>query len=251
MIRSFPILSLALSLSVFAAVPAHADPSNFGTPTAKLADEELARVTGKFLLPNGVELALTVTSDTVVNGQLLLRTVLTVDKASMLTVLGRQSNSSGGAYTGSNGPGVSPGGITISLDRGSGLQTVTPAVSVSSGPAVSVGGGDGAVQSAESLGLVALPLVPGGPAIASADGVVSLDALRNGSRVTFAGDQLGIVNQVGQSIATAVVNSADNRTIDTVTNVTIDTRNIASYQAGMAQLRVDAVVIDAVRGLVH
>ena len=218
-------------------------------PAPKLSDAELARVTGKFVLPNGVELALSVTSDTVVNGQLILRTVLTVDRTTQLQVFGRTGQAAGTPYAGSVGVAAAQAtGVTIALDRKSGIQTLTPTFAVSRAPSVSVGG---TAQDPASLGLAAVPVVAGGPAIATVDGAVSLQAVRGGSQVSFAGDQLAVVNLVGQSIASAVVNSANDRTLDSVTNVSVDARNLAPYQIGAAQMRVDSLVTDATRRMVR
>jgi hypothetical protein len=218
-------------------------------PAPRLSDAELASVTGKFVLPNGVELALSVTSDTVVNGQLILRTVLTVDRTTQLQVFGRTGQAAGTPYAGNAGAAAAQTtGVTIALDRKSGIQTLTPTFAISRAPSVSVGG---ATQDPTSLGLAAVPVVAGGPAIATADGAVSLQAVRGGSQVSFAGDQLAVVNLVGQSIASAVVNSANDRTLDSVTNVSVDARNLAPYQIGAAQMRVDLLVTDAIRRIVR
>jgi len=216
-----------------------------------VSDDDLAQATGKFTLPNGVELALAVTSDTVVNGQLILRTVFTVDNSAQLTVLGRESPNAGanygGAGTGGTG-GMVPTGITVSLDRQSGIQTITPTYTVQQTSGVSIGP---PAQDADALGLTKLPVTPGGPAVATADGTVSVQALANGSLVTLSGDRMSVSNLVGQSVATAVANSASDRTFDTVTNIAIDLRNVEPYVAGSAAMRVDSLVLDATRGMIR
>ncbi len=231
-------------------VAAAGDPAE-SVSAPRLTDAELAKVTGKFVLPNGVELALSVTSDTVVNGQLILRTVLTVDRSTQLQVFGRTGQESTVAYTGTaeSDRAPMPMGVVVEFDRKSGLQTVTPTFSVARGSTVTLGA---VSEEPQALGLAALPLLPGGPAISTADGVVSLAAAQNGSQqVTFVGDQLSVVNLVGQSIATALANTANDRTLDSVTNVAIDVRNLAPYQVGMAQLRIDALAVDATRGMIR
>ncbi len=246
------LTALALALALTAAAPAAAEPTDGGQPV-RLSDTELAQITGKFILPNGVELALTVTSDTVVNGQLILRTVLAVDRVAQVQAFGRTGQTPVVAYAAGSGTGATaPSGVTVALDRQSGIQTVTPTFSVSRG-AVTVGaaGADAGAPTAEALGLTQLALTPGGPAVATADGVVSLQAVRNGSLVTLSGDQLAVSNLVGQSIATAVANSANDRTLDTVTSINIDARDITAYQTGSAMMRVDTLALDAARGLVR
>lgn len=241
---------MALVIGLALPVTARADPAKSAS-APRLTDEELAKVTGKFVLPNGVELALSVTSDTVVDGQLLLRTVLTVDRSTQLQVFGRTGQASTVAYAGAaNSAGArQPMGVVVEFDRRSGLQTVTPTFNVAQGSTVTVGA---VAEEPHALGLAALPLVPGGPAISTVDGTVSLATARNGSQqVSFVGDQLSVVNLVGQSIATALANSANDRTLDSVTNVAIDVRNLAPYQIGMAHLRVDALAVEATRGTIR
>lgn len=211
---------------------------------APLTDAELAQITGKFVLPNGVQIALSVTSDTIVDGQVVLRTVLTVDRTSTLQVFGRD----GSAPTPELAQAAArPTGVTVSLDRTSGLQTVTPTYAAA--PAVSVGA---AAPAAPSAGLVALPLVPGAPGVATADGVVSLATVRGGQEVSLAGDRLAVANIVGSTVATALANTANNRTLGSVTNVQIDLRNAAPYQTASAAMRVETMALDAVsRGMMR
>lgn len=253
-------IASVLVVALAGAMPAAAQTSRMPEriyDSAPLGDHDLAKVTGKFLLPNGVELALSIVSDTVVNGQLLLRTVLTVDNGAQLVVYGRTSDAAGPAYVTTAGAGAGAGagsamptGFAINLDRHAGLSTITPTFTAtqSAAPTVSVGA---IVDDSKALGLSALPVTLGGPGVATPDGVVSLQAVRNGTQVTLVGDQLAVANLVGQSIASAVVNSGDNRSIDTVTNVAIDMRNVLPYQIGSAQVRVDTLALDAARGMVR
>jgi hypothetical protein len=227
-----------------------ADDDGPAFPAAAVSDDDLAQATGKFTLPNGVELALAVTSDTVVNGQLILRTVFTIDNSAQLTVLGRESSTAGANYgSAGGGPGgMVPTGITVSLDRQSGIQTITPTYTVQQTSGVSIGP---PAQDSDSLGLTKLPVMPDGPAVATVDGIVSVQTLANGSLVTLSGDRMSVSNLVGQSVATAVANSANDRTFDTVTNIAIDLRNVEPYVAGSAAMRVDSLALDATRGMIR
>jgi hypothetical protein len=229
--RAF-LLAAAALLSPAAAC-AQAEP---GPPLTEL---ELAQVTGKFLLPNGVELALSITSDTVVNGQAVLRTVLTLDQGQQVKVFGRDGSAPGAAYPA--GTPAAPMAVAVSLDRRSGLGTITPVI-VAPGGGTSV---NAPTPDAHALGLTLLPLAAGGPAVATADGLVSLAAVRGGTQVTLAGDQYGVAHVVGDTVATALVNSGNNRTFDNVTNVAIDLKGALPYQSGAAALRVDALALEA------
>jgi hypothetical protein len=222
--------------------------------TAPLTDPELAQATGKFILPNGVEIALTITSDTLLNGQALLRTVLSVDRGATLTVYGRQDGApaaAGTARTASSPPASAastPTGIAVAFDRHSGLQTITPTYAGTAQARVSLGG---AATPANAPGLERLLIDAGGPAVRTNDGLVSVDRLANGALVTLTGDHLQASHLVGSTVATALANSGDNRTFDTGTTIAVDLRNAAPYQIGAAALRADALALDATRSLMR
>lgn len=238
------LLTAPIGTEVAAAAPD--DAPAFAAPA--VSDDDLSAATGKFTLPNGVDLALAVTSDTVIDGQLVLRTVFTIDNSAQLTVLGRESTTAGSGYDMGSGPSAPPTGISVSLDRQSGIQTITPTYSVQQSGTVSVGSSG---QNSDALGLTQLPVTRGGPAVTTVDGTVSVQPLANGSLVSLSGDRFSVANLVGQSVATAILNSANDRTLDTVTNVTIDLRNVQPYLLGSAALRVDTLVLDATRGMIR
>lgn len=216
-------------------------------------------MTGKFLLPNGVELALSIRSDTLVDGRPVLRTVFTVDTAAQLQVFGRQGDvpvTRTPAGSGSSMPSIAPTGVSVLFDRRSGTQTVTPTFAIAPttmAPTVTATGATafGEASGAAGSGLSPLAVMPDGAAVATSDGLVSAANVANGVQVTLAGDQLGIAHLVGQSIATAIVNSASDRTIDTATMVDIDLRNAAPLALASAALRVDSLAVDATRGMIR
>lgn len=217
-----------------------------------LTDTELAQLTGKFFLPGGVEVALTVTSDTVLNGQPLLRTVLSVDRGSTLTVYGRTGDPAPGvAGSVERSPGaapMAPTGIAVAFDRHSGIGTVTPTYAGAGQPNVTIGA---PVPDAGALGLERLAVTPDGPAVQTAVGLVSVRSLASGSLVNLAGDQLSASHLVGQSIATVLANSGNDRTFDSVTNVAVDLRNITPYQIGSAAIQAGALALEATRGMIR
>ena len=218
-----------------------------------LSDPELAAVTGKFLLPNGIEIALSVTSDSFVDGRAVLRTNFTIDRTASVSVFGRTSDSgepaarTGMVTSSGTGTTVNTGqGVAVIFDRASHTQQITPTFAV--GNAANVTTGTGTETSPAALGLSPLDVQPG-VGVPTADGIVTLTALPRGTQVDLAGNGLAIANLVGQSIATAVINSANNRTIDTVTNVNIDLRSADALALGNAALRVDSLALDAARGM--
>lgn len=244
-VRRF-FLAVAFGIAVPTAAPAAPDPADRAA-TTPLTDVELAGITGKFLLPNGVELALAITSDTVVNGQAVLRTVLTLDQGQQIQVFGRGGENAATAYR--SAAATQPvSSVAVSFDRHSGIQSIVPVQVAAGGSAVSV---NAQGQDAASLGLVLLPVAAGGPAVATADGLVSLSAIRGGTQVTLAGDQFGVAHLLGSTVATALVNSGNDRTFDTVTNVAVDLRNALPYQLGSAAMRVDTLALEATRGMLR
>ncbi|MDP1027659.1 hypothetical protein Q5H91_10575 [Sphingomonas sp. KR1UV-12] len=238
---------LSLALLAWGVPAAAAETPAIVAPVA--SDAELATMTGKFLLPGGGSLALSVTSDTLVNGALVLRTVLTVDQGSNLTVFGRTGDAEpmGGARSGGGTENAATptmaGGVSVLFDRRTGTQIVMPSVGT-------VRGTTGGAQPVPA-GVVPLVLTAGGPAVATADGTVTLTQLPNGSRVSLAGDQIDITHLVGQSVATAISNAGNDRTIDTVTTIGIDLHDATALAMGAAAMKVDALVSDVARGMVR
>ena len=211
-----------------------------------LPDEELARETGKFILPNGVSLALSVTSDTIVNGTAVLRTVFTVDQGTRLQVFGRGEGPSVQFARAAGAPVMTTTGVNVLFDRQSATRTVSPTFTVGTG-----GTRIGAATDADGAGLTPLALAVGGPAVRTPDGLVTLGATADGAQVRLAGDQFGVAHLVGRSVATAIVNSANDRAFDTVSSIDIDLRNVTPYVMGTAALRVDDMALDATRGMVR
>ncbi|MFS0772607.1 hypothetical protein [Sphingomonas sp. 1P08PE] len=215
-----------------------------------LSDPELATMTGKFIMPNGGSLALSVTSDTLLNGTLVLRTVLTVDQGSNLTVYGRTADAASadaqkaGMQAGAGTPALN-NGVSVLFDRRTGTQIVMPTVNA-------IRGTTGSEQATPAeLGIAPIVLTAGGPAVATPDGTVTLTRLPNGSQVTLAGDQIGIAHLVGQSVATAITNAGNDRTIDTVTTIGIDLHDSSALAMGAAAMKVDALVSDVARGMIR
>jgi hypothetical protein len=240
MVRPF----LLCALFALAAAPLSAQ--ELGEP---LADAELAEMTGKFILPGGGALALSVTSDTMLNGALVLRTVLTVDQGSSVQVFGRAGG--GAAPTGTTAATVHTvpaltQGASVLFDRRSGAQITPPTVST-----IRIGGTGAAGAGAAELGLTPITVAAGGAAVRTPDGLVSVTTLPNGTQVSLAGDQIGIAHLVGPSVATAILNSGNDRTIDTVTTIGIDLHDAAALAMGSAAMKVDALAADASRGMVR
>lgn len=207
-----------------------------------LADPVLAGITGKFLLPDGTAIALSVTTDTRVDGQLLLRSVLTVDQGSTLKVFGGTGGGERTAATGTTAP--TPSGVSILFDRQTGVRTVTPTVAATPGVTVNTGmtaGTQGATQ------VVPLALTPGGPAVQTPGGLVSLAG--SGNQVSLAGDRIDVTHVLGPAFATAVANTANDRTIDTVVSIDIDVNRTIPFAVNSSTMRAGDLALDATRAL--
>jgi len=256
---------VAVPAVALAGTPASArggtDQDTYGAVPA-VPDPELARATGKFVLPNGAELALSIVSDAAVDGRAVLRTVLTVDQSVDLKVFARPVGASdaatpagGTATTAASSRAPVPGpSVAVMFDRQSGARLVTPVVA--GAPSVAVGTGAGgsgadAAAGAEARGLTPVTLAAGGPAVATADGHVTLTELPNGSAVALQGDRYGVLQLVGRSVAAATVNSANDRVLDSVTDVAVDLRNVTPFTAASAMMRADALALDATARMVR
>ncbi len=211
-----------------------------------LSDEELAQVRGKFLLPNGASIAMSVTSDTLVDGQLVLRSTLTVADRASLTVFGsREVQPDAPANPRTVTPsGHTPVGVTVLVDRQSGLRSITP-IYVASAVAVNVRDADAAVGAS---GVVPLAIAPG-MTVETPHGLVSLAA--SGNKVTLTGDQIDVTHLMGPAIATAITNAASNRTIDTITSVDLDLTHITPLTLGGARISATDLALDATSRLVR
>lgn len=212
-----------------------------------IPDAELASMTGKFILPGGGSLALSVTSDTLLNGTLVLRTVLTVDHMSNVQVFARGGDvplPDAGAETPAAASTLT-GGASVLFDRRTGAQITVPTIST-----IRAHGAAGAGDTTPA-GLVPVAVVPGAAAVRTPDGLVSITALPNGTQVSLAGDSIGIAHLVGQSVATAILNAGNDRTIDTVTTIGIDLHDAAALTLGSAAMKVDALATDAARGMIR
>ncbi|RZM34130.1 MAG: hypothetical protein EOP67_18725 [Sphingomonas sp.] len=194
-------------------------------------DEELATQRGGFTLPNGIDVALTVQTQTVINGAVVLRTVFRADQgAPTLTVYAPKTGETVAADRVTTVGGTA-GLPTVTYDGRGGLQ-VTPAVG---GPGVSVASGS------------ANAAVPAGLAVLAAGGSIT----DNGtvSQTTTGGLQtaelrtadLSITHLAGTAFGSAIANSGSDRTIDTQTSVGLDLRNVDSTVLASAMLRVEDV----------
>lgn len=184
-------------------------------PTPALPDADLGTMRGGLALPGGVDLKLTVHSDTRVDGTTVLRTIFRADAgAPTLQVL-------------------------VGDGTGSGIGAAA------TGPAVAITR-DGKTAELSTAGLTEVALAPG-QAIDTVAGRVRLDSLARGARVTLQADALDVSHLVGEGLGSVIANAGDGRTIDTLTTVNIDLSGVSPEALGSAMLRVEGMALDAAR----
>lgn len=238
-------MSLASLLLMMLAAPSQAEAN--ALEAAPLSDEELAGITGKFLLPNGASIAMAVTSDTLVDGQLVLRSVLSVDDRASVNVFGANPNAPTGPSVprGGGQAAMAPSGVTVLFDRQSGMRTITPTYAAA--PTVGVTS-QVAPPAGDATAVIPLPLTPGA-AVETAAGLVSLSA--SGRNVTLQGDRIDVTHILGPAFATAIANTANDRTIDTVTTIDLDLTRVTPFSLGSAAIRAGDLALDATRGMMR
>ncbi|WP_156457591.1 hypothetical protein [Altererythrobacter sp. Root672] len=197
----------------------HAETSPFPAQ-ARVTDEELDGMRGGFVLPNGMDVAVGIDIQTLVNGALALRTVLnTADTGLPLVFTGTGGATSAAADEG-----------TVTTVPGVGV------VRVVDGPAPPAEAGSGQQQ---------IELTPNGPAVQTAAGSVQLAKDETGSIVVLSGNSLELRHIIGNFTGTLIANTANDRSIDTVVTLNIDLRNSA-VPVGNAMLRWESVAADIV-----
>lgn len=245
---------LAILIAASAATGASADPGS-AFPVQALPDPALAAIQGRLLLPNGIELAMTVQSDTVVDGHLLLRTVFAANQGPpTLAVLAPAGGSEGPAVSvtePSAGDTANPrdAGVAVVTDRAGGIAMVRP--TYANVAPVTVSAGRGVPADNSSAGLVPVNVSVGGPSVVTGGGAVSANALPNGTRIALDGDMLAVSHLVGQAFGTVVANMANDRRIDTMTTIDLDLRNANPNLIGSTMFQVEALSLEATRGLVR
>lgn len=221
------LTSLLLAAAVIAGVP--------------VPEPELATMRGGVALPNGLNVAIAIQTDTRVDGALLLRSVYRVDNgAPMLAVYAPEAGSETRAPSTATAAGSVPTGLTVRFDRQNGTQFsalagATPIVTISRGSAT-------AGTDASSTPIA---LSPDGAAVAVPGGSLSLGALPNGQRVNLVGDGIEVSHLVGNAIGSIISNSGNDRVIDSSTTLGLDISGATAANLGSSMLRVDTLVGDA------
>ena len=218
-------------------------PSANSWGVSPVPDRELATMRGGILLPNGLNIAIGIDIQTRIDGVLALHTIY----SSEAPAKGIQ------VYTdGTNSPSTAPGSTVVttggtlnaSVDasRSPAGTTVIPATSsqpttinVVSGPTSTWLNGAGQNN---------VPVVANGPAIAATSGTISLTEDAQGARVTLSTPTIEVQHLVGQATGAVISNTANDRTIDTVSSINV---NLVGVPAGLlgSALMINRIAVDA------
>lgn len=183
-----------------------------------VSDDGLASARGGFELPNGMNIRLGITMDTLIDGRLVLSTVLTLDEVSRLMIYGggdAHSQTTGTAFLvpGPNGPSLVRFTQDTSFARGS----------------------DGGQP---------IAIVPNGDPVQTPWGAVRLAQTDAQSTVFLAGDGIDLRHMIGTATGALVANTANDRVIDTMVTIDIDVRGSA-IPTGTMILRLDNLLAGA------
>lgn len=195
-------------------------------------DTELAEQRGGFQLPSGIDVALTVQTQTSLNGAVVLRTEYRADTGTPGFTVYAPRPGEVVAAPASSGAAQTP---TVTYDSRSGIQVTQNGV-----PNVSIG--DITQNVAEGL-----QQVTDGTALATDSGVVSRVGVGGLQGAELRAADLTITHLAGTAFGSAIANSGNDRAIDTQTALTINLSNAGPDVLGSAMLRIEGVALDAVR----
>lgn len=188
---------------------------------------ELARMRGGLLLPNGLDVTLGIDIQTRIDGVLALRTVYaSAGSQPGVRVFTDGTDPVPSAPTNAT---VTTGGQTsapvLVVDRSPTGTTIVPSTTEQP-TTVNLVTGDQATW-LSGAGQTQLAVTPGGPAVATPNGAVTLEASPAGAVVTLRSDTLELRQLIGQATGVVVANSADGRVIDTTSAVNVDVRGLS------------------------
>lgn len=210
-----------LMLTAACAMPTVAWGAGPFSDSARVSDDTLAGMRGGMTLPNGMQVGLGIRMDSFVDGQLVLRSVLTPGSEDGLQI-----------YTGGSDSAQSPQSQSSS----------TPVVTVTTGGT----GGAGPLDD----GAVPLDLQPGGMAETPAGTIRVEPDNAGGAVVVLESPTLELRHLLGAATGQLIANSANNRQIDTITEINVDVQGPLPL-SGSDMLRIDRTIIDAVGDIIR
>ena len=201
---------------------------------APVADAELDDMHGKLLLPNGLDVSIGIDIQTRVDGFLALRTIFTTDGpgAGLRVLTGGAAVAPAPAGTGAVTDDVAESAASVTISRsptGSTVELGGPAIPTNL--KVSTGSTAAVIQPGETE----VAATENGPSVSTPAGDVRILSNERGEVVTLDSADLQIQHLIGQATGVVVANSADGRSIDTVSAVNVDLRGLSpELAAGLA-----------------
>lgn len=212
-----------------------AAPDQYDAPT--VPDPELAQQRGGFRLPGGIDVALTVQTQTAINGAVVLASVFRADQGTpTVTAYAPKPGETVAATAPTAAATAAAGAPSITYDSRNGIQ-----VSRAGGPTV-------ALATSGSIAAVPAGLAAVQNGAATDAGTVA-QATKNGlSTVTLSAGDLSVTHFAGNAFGSAIANAGSDRAIQTDTTLAIDLRSAGPDVLGSAILRATGLADDAVRG---
>lgn len=212
-----------------------AAPAQYEAPA--VPDPELAEQRGGFRLPSGIDVAITVQTQTAVNGAVVLASVFRADQgAPTVTAYAPKPGETVAAAPPATSAEAAARAPSITYDSRNGLQVVR------------TGGSAVSIAPSTAAGTVAAGLAPVQGGTTTDAGTVS-QATRDGlSTVTLSAGDLSVTHFAGNAFGSAIANAGSDRAIQTETALAIDLRGAGPDVLGSAMLRASGLADDAVRG---
>lgn len=232
----------ALALLASVSVPV-GTPAAVGQVIPPVPDHELASMRGGMLLPNGLNVAVGIDIQTRIDGVLALHTIYSSEGP----------NSGIRVYTdGTTSPSTAPTTTVVSTQGApvvvSWSPTQTTVIPSGGGPAMTINVVAGPMSNwLDAAGQTLIPVSTNGPAIDAAPGRFSLTNDTQGARVTLMAPSIEVQHLVGQATGAVILNTANNRVVDTVSSINVDLIGLPSgLLSGV--LMVNRIAADAASG---
>ena len=236
-----PIFALLAAVAAQpASAAAHVSPWEDAMP---VPDRDLAIMRGGILLPNGLTIAIGIDIQTRIDGVLALHTVYSSETP---------TNGIRVYTDGTNSPSTAPGSTSVTTDGGvittietSRSPTGTTIVAGTNRQPTTINVVSGPTSTwLDGAGQTSVPVVANGPAVAASSGAISLNEDARGARVTLSTPMIEIQHLVGQATGAVVSNTADNRTIDTVSSINVNLVGVPAALLGNA-LMINRIAVEA------
>lgn len=202
-----------------------------------VTDEVLAEQRGGIRLPSGIDVVLSVETRTAIDGQVVLQTIVKIDRGAPVTTVYVPETGSTVTIPQRSGASGFGAATTVTYDRQSGIRisrlAPAPGISVTARPAD---------QMPQLEGLKEIDI---STPVNTDHGLVS--SIGNLSRpgVELKASDIQLTHFTGRAFGSGIFNSGSDRIIDTQTTISIDLHNAGPEVLGSAMFRVENVAIAA------